>query len=134
MSHKKDERSISVTGPVGVNIIGNKNKVKDIHASVGSNAPPDQLGEAFAAILQEIDRMPDGPDKGVARSAADALYAEAQKGDNADEGAARRYLNFLLETAPDAWEVAIDTLINPIKGVSTVIQKVASRAKAERGA
>jgi len=70
----------------------------------------------------------------VARSAVDALYAEAQKGEGADESTARRYLNFLLETAPDAWEVAINTFINPIQGVSTVLQKVASRAKAERGA
>ncbi len=133
MSDKQDDRSISVTGSAGV-VIGNKNKIEDFHASVGAGAASDPVAQAFAGILEAVDGLPDSPDKNVARSAVDALYAEAQKGEGADESTARRYLNFLLETAPDAWEVAINTFINPIQGVSTVLQKVASRAKAERGA
>ncbi len=133
MSDKQDDRSISVTGSAGV-VIGNKNKIEDFRASVGAGAASDPVAQAFAGILEAVDRLPDSPDRNVARSAVDALYAEAQKGEGADESTTRRYLNFLLETAPDAWEVAINTFINPIQGVSTVLQKVASRAKAERGA
>jgi hypothetical protein len=33
--------------------------------------------------------------------------------------------------ASDIWEVAIDTFINPIKGLGTIFQKVARRAKPE---
>ena len=40
--------------------------------------------------------------------------------------------DFLSATAPDIWEVAVSSLSNPVQGVSTVIKKVAERAKSEQ--
>jgi len=40
-----------------------------------------------------------------------------------------KWINFLAEIAPDVWEVAIDTLSNPIKGIGTAFIKVAGKAK-----
>jgi hypothetical protein len=33
--------------------------------------------------------------------------------------------------APDIFEVAVDTLTNPVRGVATVIRKVAEKAREE---
>lgn len=61
-----------------------------------------------------------------------ALEAEARKGDQADEKTITKWLGFLAETAADAWEVAVNTLVNPILGVGKVFQLVAAKAKEEK--
>jgi hypothetical protein len=43
-------------------------------------------------------------------------------------------MNFLADTAPDAWEVAVEMFTNPIKGVGTVFKKIADKAKSEQAA
>lgn len=93
----------------------------------------DEVARAFAALLAQVQALPDGPAKDDAAEAVQKLEAEARRGDEADEGRVRRWLAFLAETAPDAWEVAVATFTNPIKGVATVFQKVAARARAEKG-
>jgi hypothetical protein len=73
--------------------------------------------------------MPDGVEKEEAQETLTKLEAEAKKGENADENRVRRWMNFLAETAPDVWEVAVATFIHPIAGVSLVFKKIAERAK-----
>ena len=92
----------------------------------------DEIARAFAAIAEKLSALPDGPNKEDAQDALTKLEAEARKGDQADEGRARRWLDFLAEAAPDAWDVAVNAFINPIKGVATVFQKIAERAKADK--
>ena len=77
--------------------------------------------------------MPDGPDKSVAENTIKTLEAEARKGEQASESKVQKWMYFLAETAPDAWEVAVDMFTNPIKGVGTVFKKIADKAKAEPG-
>lgn len=88
--------------------------------------------EVFAGLDQMIEKLPKGTDKTIAQNAVRGLKAEAEKGEEVDEGIVKRMLGFLLETAPDIWEVAVNTFLNPIAGVGTVFQKIAQRAKAER--
>jgi hypothetical protein len=92
----------------------------------------DEVAMAFAALRQQVNALPGGPVQVVAKSAIDVLEAEAAKGERAKESNVSRWLDFLAQAAPDVWEVAVDTFLNPIKGLSTAFQKIAERAKAEK--
>lgn len=96
------------------------------------NGMSDEVALAFAALLQKVNALPGGLEQVVAKSAVDALAAEATRGDRANESAVSRWLSLLADAAPDIWEVAIDTFLNPIKGLGTAFKKIAERAKAER--
>jgi hypothetical protein len=130
-SHGSDNITIgNISGGTGF-AIGTKAK-----AVVTQNTDKnlDQIGKAFEAILQVVQAMPEGTEKNVAENAVQALQEEAHKGDRADEGKIQKWVKFLSETAPDAWEVAVNTFANPISGISTVFKKIADKAKAEREA
>src|SRR5512146_3309040 len=77
----------------------------------------DEIAHAFSALEKALATMPDSPRKEAASGAVKALETEARKADKADATQARKWLDFLIEMAPDVGEVAIDTFINPIKGV-----------------
>jgi hypothetical protein len=102
----------------------------DIEQHQGASA--EDILKIFSMLQQRVDKMPAGEEKTEAKDALNKLQAEAKKGEAADEGRVKKYLNFLAKTAPDIWQVAVDTFINPVKGLSTVFRKVAERAKAER--
>lgn len=91
----------------------------------------DEIVQAFVRLREALDRVPDSPDKAVAQSAVDALEQEAKKGEGADEGVVARWFTFLAQTAPDAWQVAIDTFIHPIRGLGTAFRKIAAKAQAD---
>ena len=97
-----------------------------------SNEENDQILKIFITLKQMVSTINDEANKRVAESAIETLEAEARKGEQADESTVRKWMNFLAETAPDAWDVAIDFFINPIRGVGTVFKKIAERAKLER--
>ena len=44
----------------------------------------------------------------------------------------RRALEFLMEVLPHAWEMTVNTIINPLMGINTVFKKIAERVKVER--
>ena len=92
----------------------------------------EQITKAFAAIARQVDRLHDDDDKREAKETLKKLEDEAHKGDKADESKVRRWLLFLAEVAPDAFEVAVDTFLNPIKGLGTAFKKVAEKAREER--
>jgi len=125
-----DQRGQRVSGPQ-VNIAGDATGNFNI-SSAGASA--DEIARAFAAIEAKVQALPAGPAKDDAGTAVQKLKDEAGKGEQAQESTVRRWLNFLAEAAPDAWEVAINTFINPVAGISTVFKKIAERAKAEKAA
>ncbi|MBN1887771.1 MAG: CHAT domain-containing protein [Thermoflexales bacterium] len=90
----------------------------------------DDLAKVFATLTQKVNAMPDGPDKDIAKSAVQGLEAEAKKGEAASEGQVSRWLTFLAQTAPDAWQVAVETFKNPIQGLGLAFQKIAQKATA----
>ena len=105
---------------------GAQANVTEVGAEIGD------IARVFAPIVQRVDAMPEGANKDDAKDAIKKLEAEARKGDQTDESRVQRWFNFLAETAPDAFQVAVDTFTHPIKGISTVFQRIAERAKAER--
>lgn len=94
--------------------------------------PGDEITRAFIAIKAALESLPVGTAKEEASDAIDKLEAEARKGDSADEGRVRRWLNSLAETAPDAWDVALDTFVQPIKDINTIFKKIAEHTKKEK--
>jgi hypothetical protein len=94
----------------------------------------DEVTKIFEKLTAQINEMPEGPEKIVAQSAVNGLKGEAGKDADAGEEAIKKWLNFLTQSAPDIWEVAITTFINPIQGLGLAFQKVAQRARAEKSA
>ncbi len=118
-----------INGGTGIAI--GRNISQQIHITRGASL--DEIAQAFATLQQAMQKMPDGPEKSMAQTAVDGLKTEATKGDQVRESDVEKWLAFLLNAAPDIWEVAVDTFANPIKGLGTVFQKVAQRAKAGKG-
>ena len=101
---------------------------------IQSGLSGDEIAKIFSTLYHSVEALPAGPAKEDAKDAVQKLEAEARKGEQADKGRVQRWFSFLAETAPDAWEVAVQTFINPIKGVGLVFQKIAARAKEEQQA
>lgn len=136
MSENPESKKPDTSGSITVGDITNATGVAVGHGAQATvsqiGASKDEITKAFAPILEKVNTLPDGPDKGVAQSAVKALEVEARKGDQADEKTITRWLGFLAETAADAWEVAVSILANPILGVGKVFQLIAERAKEEK--
>lgn len=92
----------------------------------------EDVGQLFAMLKQRVEGIESTEEREDAKNAVSKLEAEAVKGDKADESRVQKWMNFLADTAPDIWEVAVDTFINPVKGLSTVFRKIAERSKAEK--
>jgi hypothetical protein len=60
------------------------------------------------------------------------LMAESEKGEDADEGAVEELVQNVAEVLPDVAEIAINTMINPASGLTTLVQKVAERVADSR--
>jgi hypothetical protein len=107
--------------------------------AIGSNAQAqvnqfnlnNNIEDAFALIDKETARIKDEGKKNDAYKALSELKIEAKKGEQADEKRVQGWLAFLANIAPDVWEVAIETFINPVKGIGMVFKKVSEKAKAE---
>ncbi len=125
MSDVDNQQNVSVTNSSNVSI-GN---IKNIISSTSESKSHSEIKQIFIDLQNSVDSLPESIDKGIAQSAVAGLKEEAEKGSLAEEKKVSKWLNFLLETAPDAWEVAIQTFINPVKGLNTVFQKVAQYAK-----
>ena len=115
------------------NITGSKGIAVGNHASVHmtEGVSGEALAKIFETINQKASALPEGPTKIMAQQAVAGLEEEAKKGDKAQEGKLNEWFNFLAQTAPDVWDVAVTTLANPVAGIAKVIQLVAKKAKEE---
>jgi len=84
---------------------------------------------AFVELYRALEKQPDSPKKEAATQAVKELEKEANKGDKADEKRTKEWFNILMTMLPDIGEVAINTFINPISGLSTVFRKIAQKAQ-----
>lgn len=116
-------------GADGVAVGGNVQGGVVLNQETASNV--DELARVFAALMQKVNALPAGPTKEDAHEVVTKLEAEAKKADQADAGRVRRSLEFLVEVLPDAWEVTVNTILNPLAGLNTVFRKIAERVKAE---
>ncbi len=118
----------NITGSTGV-AIGHGAQVT---VNQTSNLSAADMARIFATLTQRVNGLPAGPTKEDAQDAVKKLETEAQKADQADEGRVRRSMEFLVEVLPDAWEVTVNTILNPLVGLTTVFRKIAERVKADK--
>jgi hypothetical protein len=97
-----------------------------------SQTSPREIADAFAVLYEKVQNMPEGADKNIAKDSIKALEMEAQKGEQADKSTIEKWMNFLAQTAPAAFEVAVATFLNPIQGLGIAFQKIAERAREEQ--
>lgn len=132
----------------GDDVGGDKISVGDISGSSGvaigrgarstvtsyqRGADVEAISDAFARLHQAVTASQAlVAQKTVAQQALEKLDQEAQKGEAADEEEVQQWLDVLLAMLPDIGEVAIDTFLNPIKGLSTVFRKIAAKAREQR--
>ena len=102
---------------------------KGAKAIVNQSKEPGDLDQVFDILTQKVAELNEGPEKEIAKSAVTALQTEAKLGDNAKEDNVSKWLNFLAQTAPDIWDVAIATFTNPVAGLGMAFKKVAERAQ-----
>jgi hypothetical protein len=83
-----------------------------------------------------IDAQEDLPpaDKTVLKDNIVKVADEVAKGKQADSGRLERFLNVILDIAPDIFDVAITTLANPLAGLGLVAKKIGERAKLQSAA
>jgi hypothetical protein len=122
---------------------GDRIEVGDISGSTGvtighgaqtivtqqSRGDVEAITKAFQTLHQALEEKPDTPKKATGHLAVKGLETEARKGEQASESAVEEWFTSLMAMLPDIAEVAINTFINPIAGVSTVFQKIAKKAK-----
>ncbi len=118
----------NISNSTGV-AIGN-NIQQNIRITQGASA--EEIAKAFSTLMEAVQAKPAGPIKTVSETAVKGLEAEAAKGNEADESNVQQWFTTLAQMAPDILEVAVNTFINPISGLSTVFKKVADRAKATK--
>ena len=117
-----------VTGDVHGQTIGMGGQVTQ---TLGSD--PLTLAEAFERITQVVAKSQTNPvSQQIGQQAVSTIRQEAEKGEQADESATEQWLDLLLKTLPDVAEVVLDTLIHPVKGLSTIVRKVALKAREGR--
>jgi hypothetical protein len=92
----------------------------------------DEIAAVFKALNQQLAALPDGPNKIIAKTAVEALEGESQKGEGAQEPEVKKWFGLLAQMAPDIFEVAVNTFVNPLQGLGTVFQKVAQQMKADQ--
>ncbi len=87
------------------------------------------LHEVFLDLDLLVEALPAGPKKSMAKTAIDGLKTEAQKGDQADSSHVQKWFDYLASIAPDIFDVAVTTFLNPIQGLSKVFRKIAKKAQ-----
>ena len=98
--------------------------------NVNMNAWDDWRSQMF----KWVDAQPklSAADKQDVKDSVEKIQAEAKKGEQADPQRLERLINSIALVAPDAFEVAITTIMNPLAGIGLALKKIADRAKIER--
>jgi hypothetical protein len=133
-----DKPEKTTPSPGGDNItVGDISNATGIAVGRGASASVTQyssgeneaIAKAFGKLYQALEEKPDTPEKVMSTQAVKGLEEEARKGEKADQENVGKWFSFLMTMLPDIGEVAINTFINPIGGLSTAFQKVAQKAK-----
>jgi len=111
--------------------VGQVAQGNNIQQTQGASAQ--DLAALFSAIYKQIDARANDPnvERGEIRDTVKDIETEAAKGKDANSNKVERWLKSLKEIAPDIFEVTATTLLNPLTGVTTAIQKIADKARAK---
>ena len=128
---KKPNAGISINGNVdtgGGDIAGGDITKGNVTQSHGLQAS--DIKELFSPVYQQIDQKKELPadDREDLKVMVNEIEQQAAKGTDADEGLISRHLRNIARMAPDILDVTLKTIANPVLGLATLAQKVASKA------
>jgi hypothetical protein len=126
----KSAANISIKGE---NIVFGDVNIKNgsFQQKVEKKADLKELEKLFTRLGRQVDEHLEGQNKDDARVALQNIEQEASKGPEADESKIDRWVKFLSEIAPDIVDVMLAALSGPGTAFTTILKKVATRAKAE---
>jgi hypothetical protein len=132
--NKKAPPSINITGE---NVVGSieasgRAKVDVAQSSVHKTSDP-SFDLLFELLEKKIKSRPEDPnvDKQEIQEQVNQIKAEAAQGEKANPNKLERWIRNLFGMAPDIVDVMAASLGGPISGLTTVIQKIAARVKAD---
>ena len=134
-ANNREQKATSIFNQSGQTVTNQTNVAGDYHDHRVTNAGPLDsvvIEKLFTDLNQRIEKMEDGVEKTIAQTTVQGLKEEAEKGEKADETKVQKMFKSLLNVAPDAWDVAVATFVNPVAGVGMAFKKIAERAKAEQ--
>jgi hypothetical protein len=105
--------------------------VAAVPAPEAAAAAPAEAAQAalLAGLYQQIEQLPDSPERA---KLIETLKALETKTDTDDESGVEQMIKTVADLAPDVAEIAINTLINPASGLTTLVQKVAMRVASSK--
>jgi len=100
-------------------------------ASVTQGVSGNDVAALFAAIKQQIDARPEDPniEKDELHELVQNIEQENTKGEQANPNKVERWLRTLASMADDIYEVTVESLKSPAAGISTVLRKIAEKAR-----
>lgn len=124
---------------IKINIGGNANNSTVIASSGNVNIQQESrveyinITEFFAEVYTKIQNRPEDTnvDKEEITQTVEKIEGEINKDEEANSSKIQRWLNNLGKMAPDIFDVVVSFLSNPQAGITTVIQKIAKKAKEE---
>lgn len=75
-------------------------------------------------LYNKLQEMPDSPEKEMVIKTLQELATEAEKGDDAEEGKIGDMIKSVGKALPHVAEIAVNTFVNPVGGVMTLLKKV----------
>jgi hypothetical protein len=132
--NKKGLSSINITGEnvVGSISAGGRAKVDISQSSVHKSDDPG-FERLFELLEERVKARPEDPDveKQEIQEQVKQIKAEAAQGEKANLNKLERWIRNLSRMAPDIVDVMAASFGGPISGFTAVIQKIATRVKAE---
>ena len=135
---KKNTSSRSTTGDkITISITGNSNVAavgRGAQAFVQQGSGSSELERWRKEMEGKINALRDLPpeDKSTLNQQVGQIAREAEKGPEADPRRIERLLNTIAVMAPDIFDVAVTTVINPLAGIGLVVKKIGEQAKVQK--
>ncbi len=100
----------------------------------GDAALAQALAQWRDAMNAKIDAHPSmsAADKQDAKDQVGKIQEEAAKAPHVDPSRLEKLINTLAVMAPDIFDVAVATLVNPLAGIGLALHKIGDRAQLER--
>ncbi|MDD2922120.1 MAG: toll/interleukin-1 receptor domain-containing protein [Anaerolineales bacterium] len=125
-----DKFTISITGNSNVAAIG-----RGARATVNQGGGLDAEMEAWRKQMEKkISGLQNlyPEDKSALNQQVEQIAREVEKGAQADASRVERLVNTIAAMAPDIFEVAVATLVNPLAGVGLVAKKIGDKAQVRK--
>ena len=132
MSKKENQSDINITGHG--NIVGDHSSSK---VSIQTGMQTDAIAELIETINGAIAKHPtsNAAEKEELQELFRQIIDEARKPDDeVNQIGLKISLKYLLEMAPDIFDVVVASVSSPVAGISTVLNKIIQKVKDERAA